>query len=776
MPAHRSRMAFEPMSPGLNINAIVDSTPNFEFAMRITCDSVDQFPLADFEKLVLYQVILSGKPLVIEGFQTHLDQELFSEKWLQEKYASKVEIVRDLMKKKNASFSMGHYLQNLPLLARQMTTHNYHHKDRQRLYMKDIDCPPEWHQYIENIIPPSLFYLNETPKDFTGPASGKTNLAGIPRTADQQLIAPTGDLMSSLPPNMRAENLMCYIGHEGTYTPAHQEMCASLGHNLMVDASIQGQENGQETTEGSSLWLMTGTKDRHVVAEYWLSVLGHDIDIEDFFAPLHAWQIAPFTTYVVEQKPGDLILVPPLAAHQVWNRGSRTMKVAWNRTTVDTLELALNEALPHARMVCRDEQYKNKAIVFFTLERYSKLLQRTKKVKHPVVDRLWVDFKRLFNLYKNILLSESFSNKKPEKSVEFTEYQSNVTCSFCRCNIFNRFLTCNGCADVKHAGEDLGPYDVCMDCYAMGRSCACVSKLQWVEQFPIKQLTERYDSWRRLIISSNEDDTEIKQKFPTFVVARGQAGKKSIAEICQEQLARRPWNDPKNSHPVGKPPRRQSKKGCVPDDEDDDDNENANGTPRKKRKIRPSLSKNPESTNRCHVCLHHDVNWKLASCSNCDQRYCYGSLYRAFEILPHEAMEKHHWLCPKCRKVCSCGACQHDPNMKPYEPNCTVLGHDTSTVADPRSIESLVDFRKSNLWWLKKFRGDDVHGRIEKRQREAQQAELERHIKLEAQGFKFETSPFDQSNQHVQNGLENGHDADVLVDPSLLEGLPMVMA
>ncbi|KAJ5323015.1 hypothetical protein N7452_011304 [Penicillium brevicompactum] len=764
MPAHRSRMAFEPMPPGLDINAVVDSTPNFEFAMRITCDSVNQFPLADFEKLVLYQVVLSGKPLVIEGFQSHLDQELFSEKWLRERYSSKVEVVRDLTKKKNAFFSIGHYLENLPLLARQMTADHYDLKARQRLYMKDIDCPPEWHQYIEDIIPPSLFYLNEAPRDFKGPASGKSNVSEIPRTAEQQLIAPAGDLMSSLPPNMRAENLMCYIGHEGTYTPAHQEMCASLGHNLMVDASCRGRENGQAITEGSSIWLMTGTKDRHVVAEYWLSVLGHDIDIEDFFAPLHAWQIAPFTTFVVDQKPGDLILVPPLAAHQVWNRGTRTMKVAWNRTTVDTLEMALNEALPHARMVCRDEQYKNKAIVFFTLERYWKLLQRAKNVKHPVVDRMWVDFKRLFNLYKNILLSESFPLKKLEKTVEFTEYQSNVTCSFCRCNIFNRFLTCNGCADAKHHGEELGAYDVCMDCYAMGRSCACISKLQWVEQFPIKQLTEKYDSWRRLIVSSDEDDKEIKHKFPTFVVARGQAGKKSIAQICQEQLARRPWIDAKNPQPVAKPTRRQSKKGSDPDDDDDED-----GTPRKKRKTRPSITKKPEDTNRCHVCLHQEMNWKLANCSNCDQRYCYGSLYRAFEILPHEAMEKHHWLCPKCRKVCSCGACQHDPNMKPYEPNCTVLGHDTSSVADPRSIESLVDFRKSNLWWLKKFRGDDVHGRIEKRQREAQQAELERHLKLQAQGFKFETSPFDRPTQRGQNGHQNGYEADVPVDPSLME-------
>lgn len=89
MPAHRTRMAFEPLPPILDINEIVDSTPNFEHAMRITCDSIDDFPLEDFEKLVLYQVVLSGRPLVIEGFQKHLDNHLFSEKWLGEKYKSK---------------------------------------------------------------------------------------------------------------------------------------------------------------------------------------------------------------------------------------------------------------------------------------------------------------------------------------------------------------------------------------------------------------------------------------------------------------------------------------------------------------------------------------------------------------------------------------------------------------------------------------------------------------------------------------------------------------
>ena len=70
-----------------------------------------------------------------------------------------MEEVRDLVKKKTFNFSMGHYLDNLSLLTRQVTVHNYTHKDLQRLYLKDIDCPPEWHAYLENLLPPFLFYL-----------------------------------------------------------------------------------------------------------------------------------------------------------------------------------------------------------------------------------------------------------------------------------------------------------------------------------------------------------------------------------------------------------------------------------------------------------------------------------------------------------------------------------------------------------------------------------------------------------------------------------------
>lgn len=211
-------------------------------------------------------------------------------------------------------------------LTKQFNSSTYKDPRRQRLYLKDIDCPDMWAQKLKEELPDSVYYLNECIESRTGGdgAIREPNEYGQMRYGKG--VAPAGDLMSSLPSEMQALNMMCYIGHEGTYTPAHREMCASLGHNIMVEASKDG--NGEKA--GSSIWFMTETKEREVVSEYFLSMLGHDIEVEKHFAQINAWKKAPFNVWVVEQRVGDLILIPPLAPHQVWNRGTRTMKAAWS--------------------------------------------------------------------------------------------------------------------------------------------------------------------------------------------------------------------------------------------------------------------------------------------------------------------------------------------------------------------------------------------------------------------------------------------------------------
>jgi len=613
--------------------------------------------------------------------------------------------------------TMGHYLRSMGQLTKQFNSSTYKDPRRQRLYLKDIDCPDMWAQKLKEEMPDSVYYLNECIESRTGGdgAIREPNEYGQMRYGKG--VAPAGDLMSSLPPEMRALNMMCYIGHEGTYTPAHREMCASLGHNIMIEASKDG--NGEKA--GSSIWFMTETKERELVSEYFLSMLGHDIEVEKHFAQINAWKKAPFNVWVVEQKVGDLILIPPLAPHQVWNRGTRTMKAAWNRTTVDTLELAIHEALPRGRMVCRDEQYKNKAIIYYTLQKYYGLLQRDtieqKMWKYGRIKQLLDDFKRLFSLFTEILVSEMFSPKLPEEiDVEYLEFDSNVTCSYCRCNIFNRFLTCKSCIEYGPNGEE-DTYDICMDCYAMGRSCACISGLNWVEQWKWDTLLENYEKWRDTVVHA-DGFFDVQRSPQPLDTARKRYGRKPIAEVCQEQLKIRPWTD------ITKPVVRGPSPGMSDVEPEADDN----GRPRNKKKGRFSrgrLQAVKNKTHTCHICCHQEWNWKLAFCTTCNLAYCYGVLWRAFDLMPQTVMEDKDWQCPKCMKMCSCAKCRKSGTQKPYEPKGTLLGHDTRKVADFRSIESLVDFSKTNLTWLRD-KGDESPHQTSRMKKLKEKAEAEK--------------------------------------------------
>lgn len=692
---------FDPIPPDLDLHGLVDRTPNFDWVVRISTAQIRRLGSANFEKLVQLHVIEGGKPLVIEGWSKALTDNLFNTEWLEANYNKKQENIRDLGSHSDIPMTTGHYLRSMKQLTNQWSPTNFRDERRQRLYLKDIDCPPEWQDHLKKVIPPNLFYMNENISENIGVDFRDDDIFGAP----EPTAAIAGDLMSSLPVEMRAQNLMCYIGHEGTYTPAHREMCASLGQNIMVDAS--GDQNGEKP--GSSIWFMTETKDREVVKEYFLSMLGHDIEIEKHFAQINAWKKANFPVYVVEQKKGDFILVPPLAPHQVWNRGTRTIKVAWNRTTVETLDLALREALPKARLVCRDEQYKNKAIIYYTLNKYYKELQRVEENSEvsllglgreltqnsPRLKQMASDFRRLFGLFTDILIDEMFAFKQAE--VEFVPFDSNITCSYCRSNIFNRFLTCKCCVRKLLNGDE-DTYDICMECYVMGRSCVCISGLQWCEQFRWADLVDKHEMWRSMIIKQ-DGFIDLEYSPQPLELARKKSGKKSVAQICQEQLRRRPWND------ITKPPEPDAPESEEEVEVDD------NGRVKKKK---PKRKKKMGDTHRCHVCCHKDYKYKLNFCTTCTEAYCYGVLWRAFDTMPQAAMEKEHWQCPRCQGICNCGTCRRLGNTNPYIPKNTLLGHDTRKVADDRSVESIVDFRIHNLSWLKGA-GEEIRSKDSRR-------------------------------------------------------------
>src|SRR5690348_5836443 len=104
----------------------------------------------------------------------------------------------------------GHYLRSMKQLTNQWTSTNFRDERRQRLYLKDIDCPPEWQEYLQKVIPPNLYYMNENLDELS---SKRRNDDYDDFFQQSKSAAPAGDLMSSLPEEMRAQNLMCYIGH-----------------------------------------------------------------------------------------------------------------------------------------------------------------------------------------------------------------------------------------------------------------------------------------------------------------------------------------------------------------------------------------------------------------------------------------------------------------------------------------------------------------------------------------------------------------------------------
>lgn len=110
--------------------------------------------------------------------------------------------------------------------------------------------------------------------------------------------------------------------------------------------------------------------------------------------------------------------------------------------------------------------------------------------------------------------------------------------------------------------------------------------------------------------------------YREFSAGREGIRKKSLAEICQEQLEERLWVD--------------ITKSAIKKIEKASDSETTSPA-RKERKT--GRRNTPQGTGHCHICKCAEPLWKLVSCSYCKLNYCYGSLYRAFNIQPQDAVE-----------------------------------------------------------------------------------------------------------------------------------------
>ncbi|KAF9273727.1 hypothetical protein BGZ68_001253, partial [Mortierella alpina] len=131
--------------------------------------------------------------------------------------------------------------------------------------------------------------------------------------------------------------------------PLHYDHCGTIGHNLMVHSD----------SGAYAIWFMIAAEDK-AKADLLFKGLNHPLDRENHFVSLDQLAQADFPVHVIEQRVGDLILIPSLGYHQVQNMGNTTIKAAWNRLRSQCLSIALNTVLPVYKRMNNPEAYGTK--------------------------------------------------------------------------------------------------------------------------------------------------------------------------------------------------------------------------------------------------------------------------------------------------------------------------------------------------------------------------------------------------------------------------------
>ncbi|KAI0637005.1 hypothetical protein C8Q77DRAFT_1051081 [Trametes polyzona] len=445
-----------------------------------------------------------GVPLVVEDWHRHesWSHDIFNLEWLLRSSGDQTISVRNMHDREDRDMTLADFVS----VSRGQPTHVVS-GERERLYWKDADCPPPWRHWLleSGAVPPAI--LPKSPDDYLG----------------------------YLPPSESVETLLCYMGIGDTYTAAHKDLCSSSGHNLMCFS-----ENN-----GSSFWFLTASEDAALVAKHFHKKFGQELDWETHVTTLDELGGAPFKVYVVEQKVGDLVLVPPRSCHQVVNSGGLAMKISWSRMTLDNLESALHVELPIYRRVCRPEQYRVKTTVYRSMLHLTDALQgslsamRTSAEDSPTRAQ---KLKRIVQLFDEVLREEFaachrklahvfqsgtsagwrmtrkvanetdpnspssgasftiqppavFQEQRDDNKAKRHAQSCNFACDFCGADIFQSFFECERCvaphSDYEKTGDGL---HICPGCYVEGRICEC-EKMQPIQCRPFADLvSDRNDA------------------------------------------------------------------------------------------------------------------------------------------------------------------------------------------------------------------------------------------------------------------------------------------
>ncbi|KAJ1979334.1 hypothetical protein H4R35_001556 [Dimargaris xerosporica] len=481
---------------------------NFRPAPRYDAAELDLDGLRAISKHTCYQ---TKTPMVVGNALAtwNIDTSLFTLDWLQghlSQTGTEFALFDTSTRATETSWTLSDYVKAINKDAASVAN----------LYGKDITCPSAWAKALQHSLPPHFVHLGEE------------------------------DLMANIATNLQAENIMLYVGGPGSGTPGHMDLCASVGHNLMVYSS----------PDAYTLWFIISPTYQEEAITFWQLQSGpnNSLHFDTHFMPIACLAKAPFPVYVIRQRLGDFILLPGESAHQVINMGTGpTLKVSWNITTAQSLQRALNYVLPTYQGIFRPEVYRNKLIAYSTLrKRYRELASCLNSPESPpelTPKRLQLlsDLRALIPLveqnimdewvlFEDVLVTKITSMDWREVSGNFMTdprlwYQpspDNVychvelsldhemvehSCDFCGADIWCRGFSCSKCIpnedsngengalptpilpetdeDDAASATDTAMYDLCVKCYSLGRSCWHPNNMRIIENIPMTYLTKQ---------------------------------------------------------------------------------------------------------------------------------------------------------------------------------------------------------------------------------------------------------------------------------------------
>ncbi|KAI9291693.1 hypothetical protein K502DRAFT_368226 [Neoconidiobolus thromboides FSU 785] len=515
------------------------------------------------------KVVTQGIPLVIknlhklEGF----DSKLFSLGWLKEKMKSTKVAVRDLKKKQDRFMTFTKFCESM---ERKKSC-----KSSPLLYGKDIEYPLEWKNKINKIIPSDLQYL------------GCNDLNSMNKNS--------------------IDNLMLYVGYEGTYTPAHFDICGSLGHNIMVSS-----ENGSK-----ALWFMIDTNNRRLARKFFAENGGgfYSLDQDNYCMPVHKILEMPFKVTLIEQSLGDFVLVPSLCAHQVVNIGKgANIKYSWNRNTAKSLKYAIREVNLINRRILKPEIYQTKRMVDYGINKMMRWMKKSKKNKiraycRDKLSNFVEDYKLLLELYCHSLRDEikddsirSIKEIKPTVLAEDSYYEYNIVCDFCKSDIYLHYFHCGLCENEDEIG-----HEICIYCLGMGRVCKNMKSIQFKSVKNVEVVSQKtYDFISTLnnYLQKNGSNEVVLNEPYTNMIYKNDSNVHSTLTVALKNYS---LLKGRNMH--------------------------------------------------CKSCKEIHLGIDVVSCNKCKSKVCHKVLVTKENTDPYLISQLKEWHCFMCQEECNCEKC-----------------------------------------------------------------------------------------------------------------------